>query len=591
MNGLRLMNKKTTLQELISTTSLNRLAGDKAFQLGKEYFDDGAVRKLSSTIDTVRAQVQGSASYRVVLRTDMGKLTSECSCPRAGDGYFCKHCVAVGLAWLASMDELPVQTTSSARKRRADPWDDIQNYLRKQESDILIALVLDTARRDERLYRSLLLKAQRSASGADLAEILRKAIDNATHTNGFIAWDEVRDVLDTLNDIVDSLAELLQPSTSHMLVELLEYAIKRIENMLEEVDDSDGGMGGIVAHLGELHVEACRMSMPDPVALAERLFKLETTLPFGICSFAPSLYRDVLGEAGLQQYRKLATSKWHTVEALKVGDPYQPGRIAITRIMENLAKESGSIEELVDIKSRDLSSCFRYLNIAELWYKAGKMTPALEWAERGLAAFPDRTDNRLRDFLVEIYLKCGREDEALQLTRIQLEEYPSLENYKKLALVAGKVDQWPAQREPALLVVDTAIAARNTTHRLWGHPTTKPNYSLRVAIALWEQNISAAWQYANLGTCDQNLLIALAGKLEMARLDDAIELYRRVVSALIEQTNNDAYKEAVNLVQKMAGALSAHQRRQELTTYIEYLRVEFKRKRNFIKLLDHFALT
>lgn len=97
------MDKQTTLQELISPIALNALAGSRAFQLGKEYFGDGAVRNLSVTRDTVRAQVRGTASYRVVLRTESGELSSDCSCPRAGEGYFCKHCVAVGLAWLAGV--------------------------------------------------------------------------------------------------------------------------------------------------------------------------------------------------------------------------------------------------------------------------------------------------------------------------------------------------------------------------------------------------------------------------------------------------------------------------------------------------------
>lgn len=95
------MDKQTTLQE--SPITLNALAGSRAFQLGKEYFGDGAVRNLSVTRDTVRAQVRGTASYRVVLRTESGELSSDCSCPRAGEGYFCKHCVAVGLAWLAGV--------------------------------------------------------------------------------------------------------------------------------------------------------------------------------------------------------------------------------------------------------------------------------------------------------------------------------------------------------------------------------------------------------------------------------------------------------------------------------------------------------
>ncbi|MDD5410676.1 MAG: hypothetical protein PHF31_04565 [Methylobacter sp.] len=46
--------------------------------------------------------------------------------------------------------------------------------------------------------------------------------------------------------------------------------------------------------------------------------------------------------------------------------------------MESLAKASGDVEELVAIKSRDLSMPYHYLAIAEIWTKAGQKDKALE---------------------------------------------------------------------------------------------------------------------------------------------------------------------------------------------------------------------
>jgi uncharacterized Zn finger protein len=586
MNRFAMMDNKTTVPEWLSPSGLSALAGSKAYHLGKEYFDQGAVRNLSVTIDSVHALVVGTATYRVVLRVGSDVPSFGCTCPRAGDGYFCKHCVAAGLAWLASKGELPTKTTAGAKKKRRDPWDEIQNYLRRQAPEVLIALVLDAARGDDGLYRSLLLKAERSADGADLAKIFRASIKEATTTHGYVAWDEAEELVNTLHDVADSLTELLQPATSGMLAELLEYAIVRVESMLEDVDDSDGGMGDVVERLGELHLEACQMAGVDPVVLAGRLFQLEMTLPLGMYTFDLLAYRDVLGEQGVQCYRELALAKWRTVDAHNADDA---GRLTITRIMERLAEISGDVEQLVEIKSRDLSSSYHYFAIAELWHKAGNIALALEWAERGLAAFPDRIDFRLRDFLVDIYLRSGRGDDALRLTWAQFEAHPSLETYKKLAVVAGKAGQWHAQRERALAMVDATIAARVSERRPWGGQPVVPDYSLRVAIALSEQDLPAAWHYANIGECDRTLLIALAGKLKTSRLDDALVLYRRVVPVLIEQTNNAAYEQAIGLVQSIADALSAHQRSHELADYVGYLRVEFKRKRNFITLLDRFA--
>lgn len=83
--------------------------------------------------------------------------------------------------------------------------------------------------------------------------------------------------------------------------------------------------------------------------------------------------------------------------------------------MEALAEESGDVEALVTIKKRDLSHAYSYLQIAEVYKKAGDYDKALEWAERGVKAFSQRTDSRLRDFLANEYHRRGRHEEAMSL--------------------------------------------------------------------------------------------------------------------------------------------------------------------------------
>ncbi|MDP2825823.1 MAG: SWIM zinc finger family protein [Sulfuritalea sp.] len=327
---------------LIILAVLEDLAGTTAFRRGEEYFSVGAVGCLRATDDKVAAKVEGTATYKVELRDDDGDLAYDCTCPRAADGYFCKHCVAVGLAWLAENFAAPKSGAASGKKKRRDPWRDIKEYLTTQVPETLIELLLDVAQRDDRLYQSLLLKAERTGGSGNVAKAFRRAIDGATRIHGFVDWREVG---------------------------------------------------------------------------------------------------------------------------------------------------SGDVDELVAIKSRDLSSSYCYLDIAEIWTKAKQPDKALEWAERGLKAFPDRPDNRLRDFLVAAYLKRKRHDEALQLTWIQFEERPSLEHYKKLHDLAGKLGLWPEQRIRALAQVAEVIAREANTTSRWkpkpSTPTTRCGWKLLYGSRTW----------------------------------------------------------------------------------------------------------
>ncbi|MDA8256885.1 MAG: SWIM zinc finger family protein [Betaproteobacteria bacterium] len=576
------------LTTLINRNALEALAGGTAFQRGEEYFAVGAVGRLRAQEDKVFAKVEGTETYQVELWNEDGELAGDCTCPRAGDGYFCKHCVAVGLAWLSEHDSAPAQSTGRkpTKAKRHDPWKDIRQFLEAQPAESLVEVLLDVAQRDDRLFQSLLLKAERTHGGGNAEKAFQRAIDDAVRIRGFIDWREVGTYAGNIDQVAESLAELLQPDSAAMLIGLAEHAIEKIENAMEQVDDSNGEIGGIVCRLGELHLKACTLAKPDPVALAERLFRFETTLPFGLCSFDAATYRTPLGKKGLQRYRELAETEWQKIKPRADDKGYDAHRSVITRIMERLAEASGDVDELVAIKAKDLSSSYRYLGVAEILAKAKRHDEALDWAERGLKAFSDRPHDGLRDFLVVAYLKRKRNDEALQLTWIQFEERPGLEPYKKLHEVAGKLGIWPAQRERALAWLDQTITKEATSTSRWKPKPSTPNYSLRLSIALWEKDLDAAWTAAHRGSCDRSLLITLAGKLEKDRADDAISLYRQVIPAIVDETKNSSYEEGVRLVRRVGDLMKAQKKLSQYGDYLAELRLQFKPKRNFIKLLD-----
>jgi tetratricopeptide (TPR) repeat protein len=495
-------------------------------------------------------------------------------------------------AWLAEQEgEIKIKNKNEKAKRR-DPWSDINNHLVAQPPEILIDLLLEVAHRDDRLYRSLLLKAERTGDLDKVVKTYQMVIDDATYIHDFIDWRAASTFADNIEQIVESLSELLTTDIAASLVELAEYAIERVENALRQIDDSYGDVGGKVEALGELHRKACDMALPEPVRLAERLFRLETSLPFNVCSFDVVTYRDVLGSEGLRRYLELAEAEWSKIKPrdgkAHVDDDYAK-RFQITRIMEQIAEANGDVEELVGIKSRDLSSAYRYLAIAEIYAKASQPELALDWAELGLKSFAERPGNHLRDFLVAAYLERKRNDEALELVWIQFEERLVLEHYIKLHDIAVKLDVWAVQRERALMMVDaiTPREAARTSHLK--STSSALDHSLRLEIALWENDLDAAWSVAHKSAHNRGLLTALAGKLEASRPVDAVSLYHRVIPTIIDETNNFAYGEAIKLIGKVGSLMKKHKQLLQFEHYLAELRLQFKPKRNFIKLLDGVA--
>lgn len=59
-----------------------------------------------------------------------------------------------------------------------------------------------------------------------------------------------------------------------------------------------------------------------------------------------------------------------------------------------------------------------------------------------------------------------------------------------------------------------------------------------------------------------------------------------MIAPTLKQANNDAYEEAAKLLQKIRELMGRLDRVTEFEDYLAALRVEYKCKRSFIKLLD-----
>ena len=397
------------LTRLLTPTSLRRLAGARSFDLGEEYYTDGLVSGLVQDGDTLAAEVHGTQTYRVKLQAVGDRLKHDCSCPFAAEGAFCKHCVAIGLAWLSGA----IPSTKSA----AVTMDDVRAYLQRQGKEALVSLLVERALDDPDLQTRLFLRVAQAATGGPNLAAFRRAIDRAAKTGDMVEYDDVPDYARGLERVAESLGELLSAGHAGATVELAEYALAKVEKSLNSVDDSNGSVGGVLDHLERLHRDACVLAKPEPVALARRLYEWQMRSGM-VFSEALNDYADVLGVRGLAEYRRMAEADWASVPTRgpnqgRLSEYGTPWRLA--QVMESLARRTGDVEAVVAVLRRDLSAPYRFLLVAQEYLNAGNESEALRWAERGMGEFPEAQDRRLAEFLVERYRTLGRHDEALSL--------------------------------------------------------------------------------------------------------------------------------------------------------------------------------
>jgi uncharacterized Zn finger protein len=557
--------------------ALRDVAGDKVFARGVAYHEDGQVEIVTLDRARVLARVIGSEVYRCELVGTGKKFSGECSCRAFEDWGFCKHLVATALA----ANSLGSEALEHASNRFAK----IREHLRVKGVERLVEMVVGLAERDPSLLQELELSA--AAATADdktLFAQFRKAITEATRTGGYIEYGEMREWVKRIESVLDRIAGLIENGRAALVLRLLDHFFARMDEALGSIDDSDGGGGGLYAKACEIHLAACRQVKPDPVALARALFAREVDSDWEFFHGASETYEDILGDAGLAEYRRLASEAWEKIKPSRTtGQDDQFGtRYALGAILESFAEREGDVDGVIAIRSKDLSTAYDYLGIAQVCLDHGREAEALKWAEEGLWQFEDNPDERLIFFASDLYSRIGRKEEADKLLWRTFEQRPSVALYERLKSAAG------ADRMQADTVRDRAFGwlrselgkPQGRAVAQWSAPA-----ELLVRLTLAEGLLSDAWIIVNGHGCSELLLEGLANASERSHPVEALKVYADRVERRVRLGGQINYEYACGLIGRMRLVRQDIGESAQHAAYLDDLKSRHKAKRNFMKLL------
>ena len=252
---------------------LREFAGAKTFARGQPYHRSGQVEILLIEPQRVLAQVTGTDEYRTELTGRGDDFDGECSCPAFADRGFCKHLVATALAANELGDEEAEASGTSVSR--------IREHLRQKGVEALVELVLDLATRDPALLRKLdAAAAPKDVDDKTLGARLRKAIDRATRIPDYVGYGEASDWASQVDSVLDTVAELPSERAA-VVIELADFAIKRIVQAIASLDDSDGHCGPLLERASDIRLAATCELRPEPVKLARDLFVREMEDDYG----------------------------------------------------------------------------------------------------------------------------------------------------------------------------------------------------------------------------------------------------------------------------------------------------------------------
>lgn len=582
----------------ITRATVKRLTDTRSWQRGVDYYDRGHVQSLLVDGDEVIAKVFGTAQYKVILQISGTHIDGDCNCPMGDDGYFCKHCVAASLAYLSGegIEHAGRKKTSRKKAPKTITISDIRKHLNRKDKKALVSLLIEQIKDNDVLREKITFELTMGSKDGMTIDVLYALIDKACDSYGNYDFDfgyghgydcpDMSHCGEQAKKVVTEIDRFLKKNNSEEIVELIEYAIEKFQSAMA-YDPYDDELYLIVEDLSEMHLKACKKVKPDPVKFAEHLFML--SLREGDAFYNPyDAYSPVLGKKGRERFQQILTEQWEKLPTVGKGqkETLTTARSRILSMMEDIVEESNDLDLLVAIKSKSLTHSWDYLEIAKLYRKHRKRDKSLEWVQKAVKVFgPKECRGDIPVFLAEEYCYQKKYAKAMEIIWSEFTGTCSLGEYKKLKRFADKCSQWKIWRPKAVDYMETAIQKEaGKRRRGWGF-SVFGDRSLLVEIYLWENTPEKAWKEAQEGGCSRSLWLKLAKIREEKHPADTIKIYQAEVIRLVEQTDNDAYKEAIGYIKIIKKLMAKAKQVKQYQLYINQLHVEFKRKRNFIKML------
>jgi hypothetical protein len=241
----------------------------------------------------------------------------------------------------------------------------------------------------------------------DKAARLRATLSQAIEVEDVVADGALRAYIGGIEPALQAL-ETMTTDDARAALELAEYSLGLFEDAFRVVDDADGELARMALWAHQLHLAACASARPDPAEFGARLARIAIDLRYLSFLNLPDGYEDVLGEVGLRRFARVIDDRWRRLPELTPGAGHpSTQRSVLTALQQKLAARQGP-DALVGVIGRDLSRSWNFVHAARVLADAGRPDDALQWTERGLAAFADEPYSGLRELRASLLAELGR---------------------------------------------------------------------------------------------------------------------------------------------------------------------------------------
>ncbi len=558
----------------LSEATFKKLAGDQAFARGLKLYNQGRVGELTIRNAEITAVVDGNTPYQVTLHHTARQFEGSCNCPASDRFDFCKHCVAVSLAYYyqtqvnQEIAEQPINDKVSV----------FLNTLTKPDLVKELAALIDL---DEDLKDHWILKAELAGGGLSAAEV-RKRITKALpyKPSGLWRFKEVADYFQQAHSDLKLLADAMTNQAPASAFKLAVYALQRFEKTLKTIEDTNGYRTDTERLLMDVFSAVIANPHWSKKSKVNELTNLILDPDFRYESVnLPYAQLNIIGEKGFDEICKTIDKAWQMLELPeeRYGEEYQYYAYLETMLVEQ-AQDNQDRERELQVLERGALHVERCLELVYLCIDYDRLERAEKWLRfsEQLKRLSVAELYEVESAQIALWLATGEKDSAIATLWQRFEESEARQDLDKLLKELGDDD---------LLWLDKAI-------KLLGsridpsdkHAKTQQRAETLACIYADHGYVEEAKQLHRVFPLRSDVLLYLVAKAQINQ--GTIALIEEGVNALLQQAYQNVYEDAIN-------TLNTHFERCPTEMIEDYLAMvmrvydqpENKRKTNFIKLL------
>jgi len=561
----------------LSESVIKTLAGEAAYQRGLAYYNEGRVKQLDINATHISAEVEGENRYHVTLNHTAKIFDGSCDCPASDNFDFCKHCVAVSLAYY-------YQTQTNLEMSDAGSENVVNLYLNTFTKPQLVEELAALIESDQVIYDHWLLRAE-IAGGNLSSKDLRKRITRAIPYKPSGLWrpQEIANYFSEATLALKVLEQAILALEAHSAIKLVVYAIERTEKTLETIDDRAGYKSDLQKLLIKWFHSALsshewqrqeRVQFLSELILNEKHSYDILQLPNGVINLISNKESEDIMEAISKAWTKMPPPSQESHNQLSLYSRLEAMLLEDALLLNNQRREleilaKGAVD--TDRCLKLVRKCINYLRLdeAEKWLEYAAQVQTLHSNDVTL----------IETHQIDLWLAQGEYNQALaaQWSRFEENEEPS--DLEDVYQTSEKIHQERAYLQQGIRYLDSKIEPRKDT------PRNRQRVENLIAIYLSHNIVDDAIALAGQHKPHPSTLMAIVNAAPR-HSSKTCALAERAVNHLVKLNSNETSDRANWFLQKLYA--NAKPKDKELIKEVIqriYSKPENKRKSNFVKQL------